>query len=49
MAEVEARLADPGTYAGGPELGRSLNAELETLRADVDRLMARWEELESKR
>jgi ATP-binding cassette subfamily F protein uup len=52
VAELEARLADPSTYqvpgGGGGEATR-IGAELEQARAEAARLMARWEELETKR
>jgi ATP-binding cassette subfamily F protein uup len=46
IAEINALLGDPSTYAGGGKEIPKLQAELVTQRAEVDRLMARWEELE---
>jgi len=49
VAELGQTLADPKTYAaGGKELAR-VTAELELAKAQVDKLTARWEELELKR
>jgi ATP-binding cassette subfamily F protein uup len=49
VARIEARLSDPATYEAGTDLGRTLTDDLPKARAEVERLMARWEELESKR
>jgi ABC transport system ATP-binding/permease protein len=52
VAELEARLADPGTYqvpGGGGGEAIQIGAELEQARTEAARLMARWEELETKR
>ncbi len=46
---IEARLADPEVYAKGGGQVASLLAELETAKSEADILIARWEELESKR
>jgi len=49
VAELGQTLADPKTYAaGGKEIAR-VTAELERAKAEVDKLTARWEELELKR
>ena len=45
-AELEAKLADPAVYSSAtkvPELQR----ELEAATAEVDRLYARWQELQN--
>jgi ATP-binding cassette subfamily F protein uup len=43
---LTASLSDPATYAQGGAKVAELNAELDAARAEVERLMARWEELE---
>jgi ATP-binding cassette subfamily F protein uup len=46
---LQARLSNPATYADGGKEVSALQAALEAEKAEVERLMARWEELESKR
>ena len=46
---LEARLADPAAYAAGGDSVRQLLGDLDTAKAEVERLIARWEELESRR
>ena len=46
VAQLEAQLSDPATYAGGGEEIGTLARELEQARQAVDDLMKRWEELE---
>jgi ATP-binding cassette subfamily F protein uup len=46
---LEARLADPAAYAAGGDSVRTLLRDLEAAKAEVERLIARWEELESRR
>ena len=48
VTSLTAKLGDPATYAGGSDVA-ALNRELEAARAEVDRLTARWEDLETKR
>ncbi|HVY44510.1 MAG TPA: ABC transporter C-terminal domain-containing protein [Minicystis sp.] len=48
VAALEARLSDPALYAAGGD-GRALTTELDDKRAVAARLLARWEELETKR
>lgn len=49
IASLTHRLSDPATYASGAKQVPELKAELSAERAEVDRLMARWEELERMR
>jgi ATP-binding cassette subfamily F protein uup len=44
---LEAKLADPAVFAKASEVA-SLSAELETASAEVERLYARWQELQSQ-
>jgi ATP-binding cassette subfamily F protein uup len=47
--ELEASLSDPACYAsGGPDIPR-LAGELEVIKAEVEELVLRWEELETKK
>jgi ATP-binding cassette subfamily F protein uup len=46
--EVEAALADPAIYSNAEEV-QQLTAELQTVSAQIDRLYARWQELEQLR
>ena len=46
---LETRLADPAAYAAGGDSVRTLLRDLEAAKAEVERLIARWEELESRR
>jgi ATP-binding cassette subfamily F protein uup len=48
-AVLEAALADPGTYRTDGARVPALRAELSEVAAEVDRLYARWQELESLR
>jgi ATP-binding cassette subfamily F protein uup len=48
VAELTRVLGDPSTYADGGKAVADLNHKLGVARAEVDRLMARWEELETK-
>jgi ATP-binding cassette subfamily F protein uup len=48
VAALSEKLASPATYANGDDIG-ALSRELETARAEAERLTLRWEELESKR
>jgi ATP-binding cassette subfamily F protein uup len=49
VSALEQKLADPSTYsASGTDVPR-LVAELDAAKAEVTRLMARWEELEAKK
>jgi ATP-binding cassette subfamily F protein uup len=45
-AELEAKLADPAVFARASEVA-SLSAELEVAAKEVDRLYARWQDLQS--
>ncbi len=49
VAEQEARCADPATYAGEASLAAEASRALEVAQQEVDRLLARWEELEARR
>ncbi|MGA9520934.1 MAG: ABC-F family ATP-binding cassette domain-containing protein [Myxococcaceae bacterium] len=46
-AELEALLNDPATYAERASEIAQLNAELETMTKEVDRLYSRWQELQT--
>jgi len=48
VAEVNAELNDPALYAERAEQVPKIIARQEALRAEIDRLMARWMELEAK-
>lgn len=48
LGEMEARLADPGLYAGDGEAVKALMTDMELERARLDVLMARWEALEAR-
>jgi len=45
VAELEARLADPGIHKTAGARGSQFMAELDAARADVAKMYARWEEL----
>jgi ATP-binding cassette subfamily F protein uup len=47
LAELEAKLADPGLYADRADTVQTLLAETETARTHVETLYKRWEELEA--
>ncbi|HEY8430385.1 MAG TPA: ABC-F family ATP-binding cassette domain-containing protein, partial [Sandaracinaceae bacterium] len=49
VAALEAQLADPEVYADGGGAAAQLVASLERARDELAELMARWEELESKK
>ncbi len=49
MAEVEAALADPAAYAGAPGGIAALSSEFAQLGENLEVLLSRWEELETKR
>jgi len=49
VAELEAGLANPKTYQGSHTEATRLSRELDQARAAAGALMARWEELETKR
>ncbi len=44
-AELEAQLADPAVYSNGPKVAE-VQKDLESTAAEVDRLYARWQELQ---
>jgi len=48
LAEMEARLADPGLYAGDGEAVKTLMTDMEMRRGRLDAMMARWEALEAR-
>ena len=48
VADLEAKLSDPGIYADGDKV-RDLMAALEAAKIEANRLVARWEELEAKK
>lgn len=47
-AELESKLADPATYVQTPLEVPELQQQLEETGAEIDRLYARWEELQSR-
>jgi ATP-binding cassette subfamily F protein uup len=49
VAALEAKLADPSIYEGGGDGAASLVADHDAAEADLEALMARWEELERKK
>jgi ATP-binding cassette subfamily F protein uup len=48
QGEIAAKLADPGTYQDRTLDVRAMNARHEEIEAELTRLLARWEELESR-
>ena len=48
VAATTARLSDPATYTRGGTEVAELRRELDTAKSQVERLTARWEELENK-
>jgi ATP-binding cassette subfamily F protein uup len=49
QGELDRRIADPASYQDRSVDFKALNARREEIRAELDRLMVRWEALESKR
>ena len=49
VAALERRLADPALYAGGGDEAKALREDHAKAQAEVTRLTARWEDLESRR
>lgn len=49
IARITDKLGEPATYTSGGEQVSHLQRELSSQRAEADRLLARWEELESMR
>jgi ABC transport system ATP-binding/permease protein len=49
IRELTLALSDPATYAAGGSEVPKINAALAAARAELDRLMQRWEELETKK
>ena len=49
VAKIEAELADPSAYGRGADAMKQLRADYDAAGADVTRLLARWEALESRR
>ncbi len=49
VTELTAVLGDPASYAGGGADIQQVTADLEAARGEVERLMARWEDLETKK
>jgi ATP-binding cassette subfamily F protein uup len=49
VADFEARLGDPAVYARGGDTVKKILHDLAEAKASVERLTARWEELESLR
>jgi ATP-binding cassette subfamily F protein uup len=47
LATLDARLADPSLYTGPKETIQAVRAQRAELQASVDRIYARWEELET--
>jgi len=48
-AGLESRLADPSVYAAGGDAVKTMLRDLDAAKAEVERLIARWEDLESRR
>jgi ATP-binding cassette subfamily F protein uup len=48
VADMEARLSDPGLYAGDGEAVKTLMTDMEARRAQLDAMMVRWEALEAR-
>jgi ATP-binding cassette subfamily F protein uup len=48
QAQVQARLNDPATYRDSSQEIPGLNARLQTLEAELEAAMLRWEVLESR-
>ncbi len=49
VSALMGQLGDPATYSDGTSDVAALNRELEAVRSEVERLTARWEDLELKR
>jgi ubiquinone biosynthesis protein UbiJ len=49
VSRLTEQLSDPATYAKGGENVAQLQRDLDAAKRDTERLMQRWEELESKR
>jgi ATP-binding cassette subfamily F protein uup len=49
VAELETAINDPALYASGADKARARLTELETAKRDLETLLARWEELETKK
>jgi ATP-binding cassette subfamily F protein uup len=49
VTQLTGQLSDPATYAGGGENVAQLQRDLESAKRDAEKLMQRWEELETKR
>lgn len=49
IAEIDALLSDPGFYQTRAQDAATLGAERDAMRAESERLLARWTELEEKR
>ena len=49
VSTLEAKLADGSLWGKAPDEARETQAQLDLARADVERLTARWEDLESRR
>ncbi len=49
LEQIDEKLADPSLYEGDGSAGRALGDERTAAQAEVERLYARWEELESLR
>ncbi|MEN9797904.1 MAG: hypothetical protein RL653_1600 [Pseudomonadota bacterium] len=47
-SELETQLADPGVWTQVPPRGAGLQAELDAATAEVDRLYARWSDLQAR-
>jgi ATP-binding cassette subfamily F protein uup len=47
VADLEATLSDPTVFKDRPTEVQTLVASLETARAEVERLFARWQELDA--
>ena len=48
VTELEAKLADGSLWGKSPELAKETQALLDGARAEVERLTARWEDLEAR-
>ncbi len=49
VTKIEKALSDPRTYASGPPDAKAMRGELAEAKADVGRLVTRWEHLEARR
>ncbi len=48
-AQMESKLADPALYAGRGDDVKKVMGQIETAKANLEKLLARWEDLESRK